>query len=119
MAEQRAKSRQASKFSADGQVRLDLEGATEFLGYTHLESGAQVLALVREGQQVEYLEAGQQGIVILNQTPFYAESGGQQGDSGQLTSGLGPFSWRPHKSSAVILRTRDGYRWVTWQWAIP
>ena len=91
MAEQRAKSRQASQFSADGQVRLDLEGATEFLGYTHLESGAQVLALVREGQQVEYLEAGQQGIVILNQTPFYAESGGQQGDSGQLTSGSGAF----------------------------
>jgi len=89
MAEQRAKSRQASQFSADGQVRLDLEGATEFLGYTHLESGAQVLALVREGQQVEHLEAGQQGIVILNQTPFYAESGGQQGDSGQLTSGSG------------------------------
>lgn len=91
MAEQRAKSRQASQFSADGQVRLDLEGATEFLGYTHLESGAQVLALVREGQQVEHLEAGQQGIVILNQTPFYAESGGQQGDSGQLTSGSGAF----------------------------
>ena len=91
MAEQRAKSRHASQFSADGQVRLDLEGATEFLGYTHLESGAQVLALVREGQQVEHLEAGQQGIVILNQTPFYAESGGQQGDSGQLTSGSGAF----------------------------
>jgi alanyl-tRNA synthetase len=91
MAEQRAKSRQASQFSADGQVRLDLEGATEFLGYTHLESGAQVLTLVREGQQVEHLEAGQQGIVILNQTPFYAESGGQQGDSGQLTSGSGAF----------------------------
>lgn len=91
MAEQRAKSRQASQFSADGQVRLDLEGATEFLGYTHLESGAQVLALVREGQQVEHLEAGQQGIVILNQTSFYAESGGQQGDSGQLTSGSGAF----------------------------
>ena len=91
MAEQRAKSRQASQFSADGQVRLDLEGATEFLGYTHLESGAQVLALVREGQQVEHLEAGQQGIVILNQTPFYAESGGQQGDSGQLSSGSGAF----------------------------
>jgi alanyl-tRNA synthetase len=91
MAEQRAKSRQASQFAADGQIRLDLEGGTEFLGYTHLESGAQVLALVCDGQQVERLEAGQQGIVILNQTPFYAESGGQHGDSGQLTSGSGAF----------------------------
>ena len=91
MAEQRAKSRQASQFSAEGQIRLELDGSTEFLGYTHLDSGAQVLALVHDGKQVERLEAGQQGLVILNQTPFYAESGGQQGDSGQLIHGSGAF----------------------------
>ena len=91
MAEQREKSRQGSSFAAEGQVRFDLDGSTEFLGYTHLDASAVVVALAKDGQQVESLAAGESGVVVLNQTPFYAESGGQQGDSGSLTSAGGSF----------------------------
>ena len=91
MAEQREKSRQGSSFAAEGQVRFDLDGSTEFLGYTHLDASAVVVALAKDGQQVESLAAGETGVVVLNQTPFYAESGGQQGDSGSLTSAAGSF----------------------------
>ena len=91
MAEQREKSRQGSSFAAEGQVRFDLDGSTEFLGYTYLDAGAVVVALAKDGQQVESLAAGETGVVVLNQTPFYAESGGQQGDSGSLTSAGGSF----------------------------
>ena len=91
MAEQREKSRQGSSFAAEGQVRFDLDGSTEFLGYTHLDASAVVVALAKDGQQVESFAAGEPGVVVLNQTPFYAESGGQQGDSGSLTSAGGSF----------------------------
>jgi alanyl-tRNA synthetase len=91
MAEQREKSRQGSSFAAEGQVRFDLGGSTEFLGYTHRDASAVVLALAKDGQRVESLAAGETGVVVLNQTPFYAESGGQQGDSGSLTSAAGSF----------------------------
>ena len=91
MAEQREKSRQGSSFAAEGQVRFDLDGSTEFLGYTHLDASAVVVALAKDGQQVESFAAGEPGVVVLNQTPFYAESGGQQGASGSLTSAGGSF----------------------------
>ena len=91
MAEQREKSRQGSSFVAEGHVRFDLDGSTEFLGYTHLDASAVVVALAKDGQQVESLAAGESGVVVLNQTPFYGESGGQQGDSGSLTSAGGSF----------------------------
>ena len=91
MAGQRAKSRQASSFAVEGQIRFDLQDSTEFLGYTHLDAGAVVVALAREGNEVEVLGAGESGVVVLNQTPFYAESGGQHGDSGSLTSSSASF----------------------------
>ena len=91
MAEQRKKSRQASSFAAEGQIRFDLPDSTEFLGYTHLDASAVVVALAKEGNEVDTLGAGESGIVVLNQTPFYAESGGQQGDSGLLTSSSASF----------------------------
>ena len=99
MAVQREKSRQGSSFAAEGQVRLDLEGATEFLGYTRLDASAVVLALVKDGQIVTHLEPGGAGMVVLNQTPFYAESGGQQGDIGTLTSANGAFEVTQTKKS--------------------
>ena len=91
MAHQRDKSRQGSRFIGEGQVRLDLDGSTEFLGYTHLDASGVIQAIVKNGEQVESLRAGETGFLILNQTPFYAESGGQQGDSGVLTSANGSF----------------------------
>ncbi len=62
-------------------------GATEFLGYDTETAEGVAAALVREGREVETLEAGQTGLVVLNQTPFYAESGGQLGDTGLMTGG--------------------------------
>ena len=91
MDEQREKSRQGSSFAVEGQVRFDLDGSTEFLGYTHLDASAVVVALAKDGEQVDALTAGDSGIVVLNQTPFYAESGGQQGDRGSLTSANGSY----------------------------
>jgi alanyl-tRNA synthetase len=99
MAAQREKSRQGSSFAAEGQIRLDLDGATEFLGYTRLDGSAVVAALVKDGQVVESLAAGENGMVVLNQTPFYAESGGQQGDIGSLTSANGAFEVTQTKKS--------------------
>ena len=91
MDEQREKSRQGSSFAVEGQVRFDLDGSTEFLGYTHLDASAVVVALAKDGEQVDALAAGDSGVVVLNQTPFYAESGGQQGDRGSLTSANGSY----------------------------
>ncbi|NER04783.1 MAG: alanine--tRNA ligase, partial [Okeania sp. SIO3C4] len=70
--------------TAEGGVKLNVD-KTEFLGYTDLTSSAQVMALVAEGEQVESAEAGTQVQVVLDQTPFYAESGGQIGDRGYLS----------------------------------
>ncbi|MGB3510261.1 MAG: alanine--tRNA ligase [Microcoleaceae cyanobacterium] len=70
--------------TAEGGVKLDVN-QTEFLGYTDLTSPAQIMALIAEGERVESAEAGTQVQVVLDQTPFYAESGGQIGDRGYLS----------------------------------
>ncbi len=84
MAEQRERARAASQFGAAEVSSLDLEGRTEFTGYELLEDNASVVAIVRDGQQVDSLQAGETGMVFLDHTPFYAESGGQVGDMGVL-----------------------------------
>ena len=92
MAEQKAKARAAWKGSgakASDDLWFDLaeaHGATEFTGYSGDEGEGVVLAIVRDGQRVERAEIGQTVEVLLNQTPFYAESGGQIGDTGKLTT---------------------------------
>ena len=93
MDEQRAKARAAwagSGETADQAIWFDVRqkaGATEFLGYDTERAEGQIRAIVVEGREVGSLKAGQTGWVITNQTPFYAESGGQQGDQGRLVSG--------------------------------
>ncbi len=90
MAQQRAAARAAWKGSgerASDELWFDLAdrlGATEFTGYTATEGEGQVVALVRDGAEVEALATGEAGIVITNQTPFYGESGGQEGDVGSM-----------------------------------
>ncbi|KUF11553.1 alanine--tRNA ligase [Pseudoponticoccus marisrubri] len=90
MAEQKARARAAwsgSGEAADGAVWFDIaeaHGATDFLGYDTETAEGQILALVRDGAQVDALSSGETGWVVLNQTPFYAEAGGQVGDTGWL-----------------------------------
>jgi alanyl-tRNA synthetase len=87
MAGQRERARKASRFSAVAGERPSFEQPTEFLGYDTLQTEAPVIALLgSEGQTVQGLQAGESGTVVLERTPFYAEGGGQVGDSGELTS---------------------------------
>jgi alanyl-tRNA synthetase len=86
MKAQQERSRSASKFKAGAQ--LDYKGAkTGFRGYETMSEEGRVVALYREGSPVDRLGAGEEGIVVLDRTPFYAESGGQVGDRGELTKG--------------------------------
>jgi alanyl-tRNA synthetase len=95
MARQKAMARAAWKGSgakASDDVWFDIaerEGGTEFVGYTSDASDGQVVALVRDGAQVDCAEAGDAVTILTNQTPFYGESGGQMGDAGQITGGNG------------------------------
>jgi len=90
MQAQRERARAASKFSAAAELAY-AGGKTEFRGYETLEVQARVVALYREGAQVQALASGEQGTVVLDRTPFYAESGGQVGDRGVLAGASGTF----------------------------
>ena len=84
MSEQRARARAASHFTAAGSEGLEIEGSTEFTGYERLDDMARITGLFLDGQPVEELREGEEGVVVLDHTPFYAESGGQVGDTGIL-----------------------------------
>lgn len=84
MEEQRRRARESSGFGADYNAMIRVDGASEFKGYDHLELNGKVTALFIDGKAVDSVSAGQEAVVILDQTPFYAESGGQVGDKGKL-----------------------------------
>jgi len=84
MAEQKERARAASRFGATEDAAPELEGATDFIGYERLADRTQVIAIYRDGESPDSLTAGQEGLVVLEATPFYAEAGGQMGDTGEL-----------------------------------
>ncbi|EHK3413388.1 alanine--tRNA ligase [Escherichia coli] len=84
MEEQRRRAREASGFGADYNAMIRVDSASEFKGYDHLELNGKVTALFVDGKAVDAINAGQEAVVVLDQTPFYAESGGQVGDKGEL-----------------------------------
>ncbi len=84
MEEQRRRAREASGFGADYNAMIRIDSASEFKGYDHLELNGKVTALFVDGKAVDAINAGQEAVVVLDQTPFYAESGGQVGDKGEL-----------------------------------
>ncbi|OFS11536.1 alanine--tRNA ligase [Hafnia sp. HMSC23F03] len=86
MEEQRRRARESSGFGADYNSMIRVDGASKFSGYDHNQQRSSVTALFRDGQAVDVLNAGEEGVVVLNETPFYAESGGQVGDKGELTA---------------------------------
>jgi alanyl-tRNA synthetase len=86
MEAQRERARAASHFGADESVQIGLEGDTDFTGYERVVDEATVIALFAGGSSVDRLGPGEAGLVVLDRTPFYAESGGQVGDKGLLLS---------------------------------
>ncbi|MBS7816540.1 alanine--tRNA ligase [Wohlfahrtiimonas chitiniclastica] len=91
MEEQRARARAANQFSAEKTVAIDLSKPVEFVGYTENHLDTVILELAKDGELVDTLSEGDHGIVVLERTPFYAESGGQVGDHGAISIGENLF----------------------------
>ena len=91
MNHQRKQSQQANYFLADYTQKIPMRGKTEFVGYETLNAKAHVLSLFHNNKVIKQLSAGKRGIVVLDRTPFYAESGGQIGDHGFLYFKNGSF----------------------------
>lgn len=91
MEEQKNKARAASNFKVDYTDQLNLEGTTDFTGYENLQDSGKIVALFKGGEQVQILNAGEEGMIVMDSTPFYGESGGQAGDTGILQNGSNEF----------------------------
>nr|WP_314480327.1 alanine--tRNA ligase [uncultured Pseudomonas sp.] len=94
MEAQRERARSASAFGMDYNSLVKVDTATEFLGYEATEGAARIIALYHDGKPVDQLGEGQEGVIVLDRTPFYAESGGQVGDSGYIQAGPARFDVR-------------------------
>ena len=86
MEQQRDRARSSSQFAAQDEVAIKVDSATEFIGYSHLKGQAKVLALQTNGKETSGVGSEQDLIIVLDQTPFYAEGGGQVGDHGRIAS---------------------------------
>ena len=91
MERQRERARATSKFTMQDGIAYS-GPSTEFHGYENLQFEGQVLAIYRQGSRVDFIEADDEAVIVLDQTPFYAESGGQVGDCGELLAANGTFA---------------------------
>jgi alanyl-tRNA synthetase len=94
MQEQRARSQEAGKFTLDYNSLIKVDGETAFTGYEGVTGQGKVVALFKGADSVEVLGEGEEGVIVLDRTPFYGESGGQAGDTGYLTSATSRFDVR-------------------------
>ena len=94
MEAQRVRARSASSFGLDYNTLVKVDVATEFTGYKDTSGSAKIVAIYKDGQSVDVLNEGEEAVIVLNQTPFYAESGGQVGDCGYLQAGNSRFDVR-------------------------
>jgi len=113
MNDQRERARAASQFQMGEITGVSIEDSTAFLGYELHESSGQVLALLRDSEEVDALSPGEDGFVILDRTPFYAESGGQVGDRGRMEADGLVFEvtdtrYLAHKVIAHVGTLREG-----------
>ncbi|RNM09578.1 alanine--tRNA ligase [Dickeya undicola] len=92
MEAQRQRARDASGFGADYNSLIRVDESTTFCGYERTEQQSKVVAIYRQGESVQEIQAGDEAVVVLNETPFYGESGGQVGDQGELASSTARFS---------------------------
>jgi len=92
MEAQRERARAASNFGAEQAADVQLDGETDFTGYARLDDQSTVIGLFKDGEAIERLGVGEKGMVVLDRTPFYAESGGQAGDAGELLANGMQFS---------------------------
>ena len=91
MEAQRERARSASNFASQSAGTIDYSGETRFVGYNQDDTDAKVAAIFVDGSAVDSVSEGMEAVVILDSTPFYAESGGQVGDTGSLTEGMNSF----------------------------
>ncbi|KAB1860147.1 alanine--tRNA ligase [Acinetobacter tandoii] len=99
MAAQRQRARDAGKFAIDYNSVVKVEGETQFDGYNATAGQGQIIALYKDGEQVDEVVEGDEALIVLNQTPFYAESGGQIGDTGIFKNETGIFEVQDTKKS--------------------
>ncbi|RQW62929.1 alanine--tRNA ligase [Vibrio viridaestus] len=91
MEEQRQRAREAGHFGTDYNAQIKVDSKTEFCGYSATEGSSQIVAMFVDGDEVDSLSAGDHAIIVLEETPFYAESGGQCGDTGVIRTASGIF----------------------------
>ena len=99
MAAQRQRARDAGKFAIDYNSIVNIEGETQFDGYDATQGQGQIVAIYKDGEQVDEVVEGDEALIVLNQTPFYAESGGQIGDTGLFKNDTGIFEVQDTKKS--------------------
>ncbi|CAM2831932.1 alanine--tRNA ligase [Acinetobacter celticus] len=99
MTAQRQRARDAGKFTIDYNSIVNVEGETQFDGYDATQGQGQIIAIYKDGEQVDEVNEGDEALIVLNQTPFYAESGGQIGDTGLFKNETGIFEVQDTKKS--------------------